>query len=94
MGLRYAGFGYDARGSRSSARTRDPSGQGRGTVEQGQQVDEEEDVDGHGEFEWLPTWYSRFRFMDRIVTGCNKSNILIRKNEDDSWITHSKNESE
>ena len=51
MGLRYAGFGYDARGSRSSARTRDPSGQGRGTVEQGQQVDEEEDVDGHGEFE-------------------------------------------
>ena len=42
---------YDARGSRGSARFRDPSRQGRVTVEQGQQVDEEEDVDGHGELE-------------------------------------------
>jgi len=47
--LRQAGFGYDARGSRGSARTRDPSRQGRVTVEQGQQVDEKEDVDGHGD---------------------------------------------
>jgi len=52
FGKRGMGNGYDARGSRGSARTRDPSGQGRGTVEQGQQVDEEEDVDGHGEFEF------------------------------------------
>ena len=52
LDLIYHNNGYDARGSRGSARTRDPSGQGRGTVEQGQQVDEEEDVDGHGEFEF------------------------------------------
>ena len=41
---------YDARGSRDSARTRKPSRQGRVTVlDQGEQVDEEEeeDVDGH-----------------------------------------------
>ena len=43
------GFGYDARGSRGSARTRKPSRQGLVTVDQGQQVDEEEDVDGHCE---------------------------------------------
>ena len=41
------GFGYDARGSRGSARTRKPSRQGLVTVDQCQQVDEEEDVDGH-----------------------------------------------
>ena len=43
-------FGYDARGSRDSARTRKPSRQDRVTVlDQGEQVDEEEeeDVDGH-----------------------------------------------
>jgi len=51
--LRQAGFGYDARGSRGSARTRDPSRQGRVTVEQGQQVDEKEDVDGHGDLNFV-----------------------------------------
>ena len=53
MELWQAGFGYDARGSRGSARTQDPSRQGRVTVEQGQQVDEEEDVDGHCEISIL-----------------------------------------
>jgi len=54
--LRQAGFGYDARGSRGSARTREPSKQGRVTMEQGLQVDEEEDVDGHCEITGLGGW--------------------------------------
>ena len=47
FGKRGSGMTLDARGSRGPARTRKSSRQGRVTVDQCQQVEEEEDVDGH-----------------------------------------------